>query len=48
MRRGTVLAAAAVQRKLAGEEGFRTEVLARQELVRNGWQVEYFTFRMTP
>ncbi|MGO9159304.1 MAG: methyltransferase [Streptosporangiaceae bacterium] len=35
-------------RKLADEVGFRAEVLTRQELVRDDWQVEYFTFRMTP
>jgi release factor glutamine methyltransferase len=33
--------------RLAAETGFATEVLARQELVRDGWRVEYFTFRMS-
>jgi release factor glutamine methyltransferase len=34
--------------RLAGEEGFTSEVLARQNLVKDGWQVDYFTFRLTP
>jgi release factor glutamine methyltransferase len=34
--------------RLADEEGFTKEVLAREELVRDGWRVEYLTFRMTP
>jgi release factor glutamine methyltransferase len=33
--------------QLAGEEGFTSDVVARQGLVRDDWQVEYFTFRMT-
>jgi release factor glutamine methyltransferase len=34
--------------RLADEEGFTKEVLAREDLVRDGWRVEYLTFRMTP
>jgi release factor glutamine methyltransferase len=33
---------------LADEEGFRREVLASRDLLKDGWRVEYFTFRMTP
>jgi release factor glutamine methyltransferase len=35
-------------RGLADEEGFHTEVVARRELVKDDWRVEYLTFRMTP
>lgn len=34
-------------RRLADEEGFRSEVVAHLDLVKDGWRVEYFTFRMT-
>ena len=34
-------------RRLAGENGFAAEVVAREELVRDDWTVEYLTFRMT-
>jgi hypothetical protein len=33
--------------QLIDEEGFQREVLAQHSLVRNGWQVGYFTFRLT-
>lgn len=32
---------------LAEEERFRTEVLAHQDLLKDGWRVDYFTFRLT-
>lgn len=32
---------------LIDETGFDTEVLARHELTKDGWPVEYFTFRLT-
>lgn len=34
-------------RRLAADAGFASEVVGRQELVRDGWRVEYFTFRMS-
>ncbi|TDD56946.1 methyltransferase domain-containing protein [Nonomuraea terrae] len=34
-------------RGLAREEGFATEVVAHRALERDGWQVDYYTFRMT-
>ncbi|GAB2999463.1 protoporphyrinogen oxidase [Amycolatopsis acidiphila] len=34
-------------KRLAAEAGFTSEVLGRQELTRDGWRVEYFTFRMS-
>jgi release factor glutamine methyltransferase len=34
-------------RQLAGEEGFRAEVVAQRDLVRDGWRVDYYTFRLT-
>lgn len=34
-------------KQLAADAGFTVEVLGRQELTRDGWRVEYFTFRMT-
>lgn len=33
--------------RLVEEEGFTAEVVAHDELVREGWRVEYFTFRLT-
>jgi release factor glutamine methyltransferase len=33
---------------LAEQERFRSEVVDRRDLVKDGWQVEYLTFRMTP
>lgn len=36
-----------LQRLVAGEE-FRTEVLAHKKDTKDGWQVEYFTYRFTP
>jgi release factor glutamine methyltransferase len=33
--------------ELIDEEGFQREVLAQHSLVRDGWQVGYFTFRLT-
>lgn len=35
-------------RQLIDESGLETEVLARKELARDGWTVEYLTFRLTP
>ena len=32
---------------LLAEEGFSAEVVARDELTRDGWKVEYFAFRVT-
>lgn len=29
------------------EEGFSAQVMAHDDLVREGWHVEYFTFRVT-
>ncbi len=34
--------------RLVAEEGFRTEVLAHEKDVKDGWQVEYITYRFTP
>ncbi|MGA2522507.1 MAG: methyltransferase [Acidimicrobiales bacterium] len=34
--------------RLMADEGFRAEVVARDELTREGWTVEYLTFRVTP
>jgi release factor glutamine methyltransferase len=34
-------------RGLAAENGFAAEVVAREDLVRDDWTVEYLTFRMT-
>ncbi|WP_236796765.1 methyltransferase [Amycolatopsis sp. GM8] len=34
-------------RRLAADAGFASEVLGRQDLTRDGWRVEYFTFRMS-
>jgi release factor glutamine methyltransferase len=34
-------------RQLAGDAGFATEVVATDGLERDGWRVDYFTFRMT-
>ena len=34
-------------RRLAEEEGFSTEVLAHDDLTREGWKIEYFTFRLS-
>ncbi|HZN18192.1 MAG TPA: hypothetical protein VFB84_08420 [Micromonosporaceae bacterium] len=34
-------------RRLAGEEGFAVTVVAQEHLVRDGWRVDYLTFRMT-
>jgi len=33
--------------QLIDEEGFHREALAQHSLLRNGWQVEYFTVRLT-
>lgn len=33
-------------KRVAADAGFTSEVLGRQELTRDGWRVEYFTFRM--
>ncbi|MCP2259996.1 release factor glutamine methyltransferase [Streptoalloteichus tenebrarius] len=34
--------------RLIAEEGFAKEVVARAELTKEGWRVEYLTFRLTP
>jgi release factor glutamine methyltransferase len=34
-------------KRLADEEGFTAQVVARQDLVKDDWRVDYFTFRMT-
>jgi len=34
--------------QLADETGFSREVLGRLDFVKDGWRVEYFTFRLTP
>jgi release factor glutamine methyltransferase len=33
--------------QLIEEEGFSAEVLASQDLTKDGWRVDYFTFRLT-
>ena len=33
--------------QLIDQEGFHDQVLAQHRLVRDGWQVDYFTFRLT-
>ncbi len=35
-------------RRLVVEEGFGTEVIARETLEKDGEQVEYVTYRLTP
>lgn len=35
-------------RWLAREQGFGLRVVAQQELVKDGWRVDYYTFLMTP
>lgn len=35
-------------KRLADEEGFSMEVVAQQDLVKDDWRVDYFTFRLTP
>jgi release factor glutamine methyltransferase len=35
-------------RRLLDEEGFAVRVVATQSLVRDGWRVDYFTFRVAP
>lgn len=32
---------------LADEQGFRTEIIAQEHLDKDGWTVDYFTFRLT-
>jgi len=34
--------------RLSDEAGFAREVLAQDSLVRDGWEVEYYTYRLTP
>lgn len=34
--------------RLVDEEGFQSVVVAQQDLVKDGWRVDYFTFRVTP
>lgn len=34
-------------RHLIDQEGFQRQVLAQHRLDRDGWQVDYFTFRLT-
>jgi len=33
--------------RLAEEEGFSTDVVAHDDLTREGWKIEYFTFRLS-
>lgn len=33
--------------QLIDHKGFRREVLTQRSLVKDGWQVHYFTFRLT-
>jgi hypothetical protein len=33
--------------RLVDEAGFSSEVVAHDELTRDGWRVEHFTFRLT-
>jgi release factor glutamine methyltransferase len=35
-------------RRLFDIEGFSAQVVAQQGLVKDGWRVDYFTFRLTP
>jgi release factor glutamine methyltransferase len=35
-------------RHLMDAEGFTAEVIASRDLVKDGWKVDYFTFRLTP
>ncbi|TDC85020.1 methyltransferase [Actinomadura sp. 7K507] len=35
-------------RRLADEQRFKTAVVAHDDLVKEGWRVDYYTFRMTP
>lgn len=35
-------------KRLAAGQGFGTEILAEQDLQKEGWRVDYFAFRMTP
>ncbi|WBB62135.1 methyltransferase [Streptomyces sp. WMMC500] len=34
-------------KRLIAEEEFKADIVARQELTKDGWQVDYFTFRLT-
>jgi release factor glutamine methyltransferase len=34
--------------RLMDEEGFRYESIAHDDLIRDGWTVDYFTFKVTP
>jgi release factor glutamine methyltransferase len=34
--------------QLIEEEGFQSEVLVSQDLTKDGWRIDYFTFRLTP
>jgi release factor glutamine methyltransferase len=34
-------------RTLMTSKGFSAEIVAHDDLVRDGWRVEYFTFRVT-
>ncbi len=33
--------------QLTAENGFDREVIARQSLIKDGWQVDYFTYRLS-
>jgi len=33
--------------RLVDETGFSSEVVAHDELTRDGWRVDYFTFRLS-
>ncbi|MDX3103335.1 methyltransferase [Nonomuraea angiospora] len=34
-------------KQLTDEEGFTRQVIAHQDLIKDGWKVDYFTFRLT-
>jgi release factor glutamine methyltransferase len=35
-------------RRLIDEQGFSADVVAQDGLVKDGWRVEYFTYRVNP
>lgn len=35
-------------KRLVEEEGFETEILGRESLTKDGWEVEYLTYLLTP
>nr|MDT0665476.1 hypothetical protein [Micromonospora sp. DSM 115978] len=34
-------------KRLIAEEHFTAEIVAQQDLIKDGWQVDYVTFRLT-